>query len=526
MGGSKMAIDFQPNSIAELLQRGIAAASEKDKPTARALLREVVTKDPGNEQGWLWLAAVAASPEEALLNFQRVLAINPNNQQALAGMRWAEARRRRTSQLQTQTALTSPPPAATPSPAMGGAPLPASLEPSNRYAAPPTTPVTPVTMPAPPPLASSGGTSAASRPRVAEPDVFFTPPSASSTASPRITEPDAFFTSPAWVTPSAPPSNEPGIDMAGLQRITDSRRAPAQQPPSSRQGFFDIGDEGETPRAANSAVLGDSTALPTPAAATVPEGYDDSFDGMDDLANVDETGLPDVSRLDEAKPAPRRERSVNLARQLAMEGAALDQKAGQLEANAEDATSIEAAHDYAARRRTNMTTTRAASPGLFSSPLLVGAALLVVLVAIGLIAFTMMNNSGGQPDVTIINFMSAYNKGDAADYGNYLTPAMQKQMSSDASIQSYLTAYQKDMPAGTVDSTGKITFNTTLQKIADDSTSGKTRAEYYLYGKSAQSILDFGLEKSGNGWLIDYIGWLGGKLYQFAVVLVKNGWAR
>ncbi len=499
-----MVVDYQQNSVADLLQRGIAAASEKDKPAARALLQQVVAQDPNNEQGWLWLAAVAASPEDALANFQHVLAINPGNPQAQAGVRWAEARRLRTSQLAAQSTPASaalPPAAPTP---MGAAPLPASLQTANRYSAPPDAPFAP---------------SSASSPQVTEPDAFFTSPANANASAPtmRVTEPDAFFTPPAGVTPS-PPANEPGIDVAALQRLTDSRRAAADQPPSARQGFFDINEEDDTPVAASSTTIADSTALPSPAPVVMPQDYDDSFAGMDDLANIDDSSLPPRTVSDEPKLAPRRERSVNLARQLAMEGAALDQKAGRLDANDGDATSIEAAQANAERRRSGASTaaTRAASPGLFSSPLLVGAALLIALVAIGIIAFTMLGNSGSQPDATVINFMSAYNSGQVnkvpTDYHTYLTPALQKQMSSDASIQSYLTAFQKDIPDGPVDANGNKIFSTILQKIGDDPSGGKTRTEYYLYGKSAKTILDFGLEQSGGAWMIDYIGWVGGKL--------------
>ncbi len=453
-----MAIDYQQSSAADLLQRGIAAASEKDKPTARALLQQVVAQDPNNEQGWLWLAAVAATPDDALTNFQHVLAINPGNQQAAAGVRWAEARRLRTSQLATQTA-------------------PASTTPT-----------------APPPPA---------------PDTMFTPPAFTSASGPamRVTEPDAFFTPPAGVTP-APPANAPDLDVAALQRLSDSRRAAAEQPPSARQGFFEISEEDNTPVAV-SATIADSTALPSPAPLPMPDDYDDSFAGMDDLANIDDSSLPARTVSEEPKPAPRRERSVNLARQLAMEGAALDQKAGRLDADAGDATSIEAAQANAERRRSGgSTNTRAASPGLFSSPLLVGAALLVALVAIGLIVFTMNNNSGSKPEEAVTGFMSAYNSGQPTNYNKYLTPALQKQMVSDASIQSYLSSYQKDIPPTPAGQTG---FTTTLQKIGDDPSGGKTRTEYYLYGKSATTILDFGLEQSGGAWMIDYIGWVGGK---------------
>ncbi|PZR98707.1 MAG: hypothetical protein DLM69_08340 [Candidatus Chloroheliales bacterium] len=373
----------------------------------------------------------------------------------MAGVRWAEARRRRTGQLQSQNALTGPLPDATPPPALNTAPLsplptitpdapttlPTLLEPT-------TTPVAPTTMPTLPPTSSPSSPNAPSGLHVTEPDDFFAPLQASSTASPHVIEPNAFFTSPAGVTPSIAPSNGQDVDVAAFQRVSDDRPALAEQPPSARQGYFDSGAERENSGVASSTLIADSTALPTPAPVAAPEGYD---------------------------------------------------------YKAEDATSIEATDVNAAAGSTIKTTVRPASPGLFSTPLLVGAALLIALVAIGIIAFTMAGSAGSHPEDTITSFMNAYSKGDTATYNKLLTPALQQQMTSDTSIQSYFAAYQKDIPQG---------FRTTPQKIAnpDDPTSGKPRVEYYLYGKSARPILDFGLEKNGSDWLIYYIGCVGCKL--------------
>ena len=74
------------------LQAGIAAAKEKDIPTARRLLRAVVADDSKSELGWLWLASVCESPTEAMAHLKRVLAINPNSKSARKGVEYYEVK--------------------------------------------------------------------------------------------------------------------------------------------------------------------------------------------------------------------------------------------------------------------------------------------------------------------------------------------------------------------------------------------------------------------------------------------------
>ncbi len=65
-----------------LLRQAVEAARIGNKIVARALLREINETDPGNEQAWLWRAALAETAEESVEHLERVLAINPNNKQA------------------------------------------------------------------------------------------------------------------------------------------------------------------------------------------------------------------------------------------------------------------------------------------------------------------------------------------------------------------------------------------------------------------------------------------------------------
>ena len=70
-----------------LLRAGIAAMKAGNKQEGRQLLATVVEQDPNSEEAWLWLAATALSPRDSLACLKRVLAINPQNTKAAAGMR-------------------------------------------------------------------------------------------------------------------------------------------------------------------------------------------------------------------------------------------------------------------------------------------------------------------------------------------------------------------------------------------------------------------------------------------------------
>jgi tetratricopeptide (TPR) repeat protein len=79
--------DFQ---IAELLQQGIAAAKAGRTEEARQALMQVVDWDEENEQAWLWLSGVVESLEDRRVCLANVLALNPDNTHAQAGLRWLE----------------------------------------------------------------------------------------------------------------------------------------------------------------------------------------------------------------------------------------------------------------------------------------------------------------------------------------------------------------------------------------------------------------------------------------------------
>jgi twitching motility two-component system response regulator PilG len=70
------------------LQAGVASCQAGEKDTGRQLLQQVVAQDSGNEQAWLWLAAITDAPDEAIKYLERVLEINPANERAMSGIRY------------------------------------------------------------------------------------------------------------------------------------------------------------------------------------------------------------------------------------------------------------------------------------------------------------------------------------------------------------------------------------------------------------------------------------------------------
>lgn len=80
------------DQIANLLKLGILAADTGRRADARACFAAVLDIDPDNEQALLWQAGLADNPYESLAYLARVLTINPRNEYAKAGIRWARKR--------------------------------------------------------------------------------------------------------------------------------------------------------------------------------------------------------------------------------------------------------------------------------------------------------------------------------------------------------------------------------------------------------------------------------------------------
>jgi tetratricopeptide (TPR) repeat protein len=78
---------MKDEELKQLLQAGIAAARAGDKEQARDLLLQVIDYDEKVEAAWLWLSGVMDDLEERQICLENVLAINPANTAALAGLR-------------------------------------------------------------------------------------------------------------------------------------------------------------------------------------------------------------------------------------------------------------------------------------------------------------------------------------------------------------------------------------------------------------------------------------------------------
>lgn len=70
----------------DLVQQGLTAARVGDVEDARRLLTEATRQMPGNVEAWLGLAGVVDSLEEKKRCFSRVLALDPDNDEAKAGL--------------------------------------------------------------------------------------------------------------------------------------------------------------------------------------------------------------------------------------------------------------------------------------------------------------------------------------------------------------------------------------------------------------------------------------------------------
>ena len=66
----------------EQLQQAIGLVQSGDKTGAIKILKEIITKEPKNENAWLWLAACFDQPDNKVRSLQKVLEINPNNEKA------------------------------------------------------------------------------------------------------------------------------------------------------------------------------------------------------------------------------------------------------------------------------------------------------------------------------------------------------------------------------------------------------------------------------------------------------------
>lgn len=72
------------------VQRGIDASKEDQKKFAKQCFLQAIVHDADSELAWLWLASVTDSNEEKMNHLQKVLSINPENENALSSLKNAK----------------------------------------------------------------------------------------------------------------------------------------------------------------------------------------------------------------------------------------------------------------------------------------------------------------------------------------------------------------------------------------------------------------------------------------------------
>jgi tetratricopeptide (TPR) repeat protein len=120
------------------LRQGIAAARAGHKARARELLFQVIARDEEIEAAWLWLSGVVDDPQERQVCLENVLALDPANVAARAGLRWLAEQGLIPSADQAPTPAPRDPQAPTPLPT----PVPAEPAPAG----PPPAPHVPATV--------------------------------------------------------------------------------------------------------------------------------------------------------------------------------------------------------------------------------------------------------------------------------------------------------------------------------------------------------------------------------------------
>jgi len=90
-----------------LVALGRTLAQVGQKSWAHHLLQRATELDAHNEEAWLWRAGVTTDNEEAIFCLKQVLAHHPDHPQALAGLKWIEARAAPTAASTTTTAVST-----------------------------------------------------------------------------------------------------------------------------------------------------------------------------------------------------------------------------------------------------------------------------------------------------------------------------------------------------------------------------------------------------------------------------------
>ena len=78
------------------VQRGIDAAKDEQSKFAKQCFLQAIVHDSNSELAWLWLASVSESTDEKISHLQRVLQINPENENAKSSLKSAREKGART----------------------------------------------------------------------------------------------------------------------------------------------------------------------------------------------------------------------------------------------------------------------------------------------------------------------------------------------------------------------------------------------------------------------------------------------
>ncbi len=110
-------LERSTNGIQKLLHQGVLAERDGNRAEARRCFEAVRAADPDNVIALLWLAWLAPTKSQSMTYFCRVLELDPQNEKARAGIRWARQRPETTTGHMVISRTEEPRPAQKPVPA-------------------------------------------------------------------------------------------------------------------------------------------------------------------------------------------------------------------------------------------------------------------------------------------------------------------------------------------------------------------------------------------------------------------------
>jgi twitching motility two-component system response regulator PilG len=107
------------------LSEAVLAIKLGERALARSILESLLEQEPGHEQGLLWFAALAETPQEGILILERLLSLHPHNEQARNTLSMLRLNSRASAPSESAAQAPGPSPVADPPPAasaQGGTP--------------------------------------------------------------------------------------------------------------------------------------------------------------------------------------------------------------------------------------------------------------------------------------------------------------------------------------------------------------------------------------------------------------------